>query len=254
MIEVRDIFKSFGGLMAVSGCSCRIRTGSITGLIGPNGAGKSTLFNIIAGFEKPDSGKIFFAGQDVTGIAAHRLFHKGLIRTFQIPHEFDRMTVLENLMLVPPGQSGERIMAPLFRWGLVKRQEREIRRKAEETLAFLKIDHLKNELAGNLSGGQKKLLELGRTIMTDARAVLLDEPGAGVNRTLLGKLADDIRRLNRERGYTFCIIEHDMDLIMDLCDPVIVMAEGNVLAEGTMEEIRANDQVKEAYLGGAVHS
>jgi branched-chain amino acid transport system ATP-binding protein len=251
MIEVRDIYKSFGGLMAVAGCSCRIRKGSITGLIGPNGAGKTTLFNIIAGFERPDSGEIYFGGQDVTGMAGYRLFHNGLVRTFQIPHEFDRMTVLENLMLVPPGQSGEGILAPLFRWGHVKRQERAIRRKAEDVLSFLNLDHLKNELAGNLSGGQKKLLELGRTIMTDARAVLLDEPGAGVNRTLLGKLADDIRRLNRERGYTFCIIEHDMDLIMDLCNPVVVMAEGKVLAEGTMEEIRNNEQVQEAYLGGA---
>ena len=249
MIEVRNIAKSFGGLMAVAGCSCHIRQGSITGLIGPNGAGKTTLFNIIAGFEKPDAGRILFGGEDVTGLAPHRLFHKGLVRTFQIPHEFDGMTVLENLMLVPPGQHGERLLYPLFRWGRVVHQEQEIRRKAEETLAFLNIDHLKHELAGNLSGGQKKLLELGRTIMTDARAVLLDEPGAGVNRTLLGKLSDDIRRLNRERGYTFCIIEHDMGLIMELCDPVIVMAEGKVLAEGTMEEIRANDRVKEAYLG-----
>jgi len=249
MIEVRNIAKSFGGLMAVAGCSCHIRQGSITGLIGPNGAGKTTLFNIIAGFEKPDAGRILFGGEDVTGVAPHRLFHKGLVRTFQIPHEFGGMTVLENLMLVPPGQHGERLLYPLFCRGRVRHQEQEIRRKAEETLAFLNIDHLKHELAGNLSGGQKKLLELGRTIMTDARAVLLDEPGAGVNRTLLGKLADDIRRLNRERGYTFCIIEHDMGLIMELCDPVIVMAEGKVLAEGTMEEIRANDRVKEAYLG-----
>jgi branched-chain amino acid transport system ATP-binding protein len=249
VIEVKNIVKSFGGLKAVDNCTCRIREGSITGLIGPNGAGKTTLFNIIAGFIPPDAGDILFAGENVTGTAPHRLFHKGLLRTFQIPHEFDRMTVLENLMLVPPGQSGEGVFAPLFQWGRVRRQEREIRRKAEEALEFLQLIHLRDELAGNLSGGQKKLLELGRTIMTDARAVLLDEPGAGVNRTLLGKLVQDIRRLNRERGYTFCIVEHDMDLIVELCNPIIVMAEGKVLAEGSMEEIRANERVAQAYLG-----
>lgn len=230
-------------------CSFRIQKGTITGLIGPNGAGKSTLFNIMAGFIKPDSGGILLDGEDVTGTPPHSLFHKGVVRTFQIPHEFDRMTVIENLMIVPPDQAGEQVIKNLFLWGKIRKQEIEIRRKAEGVLDFLNLAHLKNELAGNLSGGQKKLLELGRTMMTDPKVALLDEPGAGVNRTLLGKLTEDIRRLNKERNYTFCIIEHDMDLIMELCNPVVVMAQGKVMAEGPMEEIRGNKKVQEAYLG-----
>ncbi len=252
MIHVQNIVKSFGGLVAVDDCSFSITHGTITGLIGPNGAGKSTLFNIIAGFEQPNSGKIFLQDEDITGMPPHRLFHKGVVRTFQIPHEFDRMTVLENLMIVPPDQCGECVWSPLILWKRICRQEHTIRNRAEEVLDFLQLSHLAHELAGNLSGGQKKLLELGRTMMTDARVVLLDEPGAGVNRTLLGKLADDIRRLNSEWGYTFCIIEHDMDLIMHLCHPVVVMAQGKVLAQGSMQELRRNKLVQEAYLGGSV--
>lgn len=250
MIAVEDIVKSFGGVVAVDGCTFSIEPGSITGLIGPNGAGKSTLFNIMAGFIRPDSGRIRYQDQDITGTPAYKLFHQGILRTFQIPHEFDRMTVLENLMVVPPGQTGEKVLPALFRWKTVRNQEARNRQKAEEVLDFLQISHLTHELAGNLSGGQKKLLELGRTMMTDAKMVLLDEPGAGINRTLLGKLASDIRRLNSERGYTFCIIEHDMDLIMDLCHPVVVMAQGRVLAQGDMAELRNNKAVQEAYLGG----
>jgi len=251
VITIQDIVKYFGGLRAVDGCSFTIEKGSITGLIGPNGAGKSTLFNIIAGFLKPDSGTILLEGQDVTGVAPHRLFHKGLVRTFQVPHEFDRMTVLENLMIVPTGQSGEKVVSALALWSKVLRQEREVRRKALQVLDFLQLTHLQYELAGNLSGGQKKLLELGRTMMAEPRMILLDEPGAGVNRTLLSKLAADIRRLNSEFGYTFCIIEHDMDLIMELCNPVVVMAEGKVLAKGDMAELRKSKRVREAYLGGS---
>ena len=254
MITVQDIHKSFGGLKAVDTCSLTIREGMITGLIGPNGAGKSTLFNIIAGFEKPDSGQVFLQGEQITGLAPHKLFHKGVVRTFQIPHEFENMTALENLMLVPEGQSGEKVLLPLLVWGRIKRQEREIRRRAEEVLEFLNLDHLRNELAGNLSGGQKKLLELGRTMMTKPRVVLLDEPGAGVNRTLMGTLAHDIRRLNREWGYTFCVIEHDLDLIVDLCHPTVVMAEGTVLAEGSMQELRRNEDVQRAYLGESLEA
>jgi branched-chain amino acid transport system ATP-binding protein len=250
MIKVEEVSKAFGGLRAVNECSLDVPPGSITGLIGPNGAGKSTLFNIIAGFLTPDSGKIMLDGRDITGVPPHRLFHLGLVRTFQIPNEFSRMTVRENLMLVPPGQLGESVLANWFRWGAVQEEDSRIREKADEVLGFLRLTHVAQELAGNLSGGQKKLLELGRTMMTDAKVVLLDEPGAGVNRTLLAQIADDILRLNRERGYTFCIIEHDMDLIARLCDPVIVMAEGTVIARGRMEDIRRNEQVREAYLGG----
>ncbi len=250
MISVEDVSKSFGGIRAVDHCTFTIPPGSITGLIGPNGAGKTTLFSIVAGAIRPDSGRIVYDGRDITGLPPHKLFHLGLVRTFQIPHEFSRMTVRENLMVVPPAQAGETLLTNWLAWPRVRRQEEEVRRKADEVLEFLQIDHVADELAGNLSGGQKKLLELGRTMMTEARMVLLDEPGAGVNRTLLGKLADAIVRLNTERGYTFCIIEHDMDLIAKLCHPVVVMAHGSVLAEGSMEEVRADARVREAYLGG----
>ena len=251
MISVQNVVKTFGGLRAVDDCSFDVAAGSITGLIGPNGAGKSTVFNIIAGALRPDAGRIRLGDEDITDLPPHRRFHRGLVRTFQIPHEFGRMTVIENLMLVPAGQPGESVPNVLLRFGDVRRHERQVRERAEEVLEFLQLTHVRDELAGRLSGGQKKLLELGRTMMTDARVVLLDEPGAGVNRTLLAKLADDIRRLNRDRGYTFCIIEHDMDLIAELCDPVIVMAEGRVLTQGSMDDIRRDEAVLEAYLGGA---
>ncbi|MEW5422408.1 ABC transporter ATP-binding protein [Amorphus sp. 3PC139-8] len=251
MIRIEDVSLSFGGIRAVDGCSFDVEEGSITGLIGPNGAGKSTLFNIVAGVLKPDSGRILFEGEDITGQPPHRLFHRGLVRTFQIPHEFYRMTVRENLMLVPPHQRGENLFASWFQWGQVRRQDAEVLDKVDEVLDFLNLSHVADNLAGALSGGQKKLLDLGRTMMTDARMVLLDEPGAGVNRTLLGAITTAIRRLNEERGYTFCLIEHDMDVIADLCDPIVVMAQGSVLTKGTMAEIRANEAVREAYLGHA---
>jgi branched-chain amino acid transport system ATP-binding protein len=249
LLTVTDVTKRFGGLVAVAGCSFGIREGSITGLIGPNGAGKTTLFNMIAGAFPPSGGRIDFAGEDVTGLPPHALFRKGLVRTFQIPHEFHRMTVLENLLVVPEGQAGETVWNAWFAWGRIRDQEQALLRRALDVLEFLGMTHVMDVLAGHLSGGQKKLLELGRTMMTDARLVLLDEPGAGVNKTLLIEIADFIRRLNRERGYTICIIEHDMDLIAALCDPVIVMAEGQVLMEGSMAEVRAHPDVLEAYLG-----
>jgi branched-chain amino acid transport system ATP-binding protein len=249
ILTIEGVSKSFGGIRAVRDCSLSVARGSITGLIGPNGAGKSTLFNIVAGALPPDSGRIRLDGRDITGWGTHRLFALGLVRTFQIAHEFSRMTVLENLMVVPPGQSGERLGRAWLAWARVRAEERAIRDRARAVLAFLRLDRLEGELAGNLSGGQKKLLELGRAMMTQSRLVLLDEVGAGVNRTLLGELAGHIERLNREQGLSFCVIEHDMDLIQRLCDPVIVMADGTVLAEGTMAEIRRNEAVIEAYLG-----
>jgi branched-chain amino acid transport system ATP-binding protein len=249
VIEIDRVSKRFGGIVAVDDCSFRIGAGTITGLIGPNGAGKTTLFNIIAGFAKPTAGRILLEGRDITGRPPHRLFHEGLVRTFQIPHEFARMTVLENLMVVPPAQSGENLLNVWLRPGGVRLRERAVRRQAEEVLELIQLGHLRDERAGNLSGGQKKLLELGRTMMTDATVVLLDEPGAGVNRTLLGRLAEFIRFLNRERRYTFCIVEHDMDLIALLCDPVVVMAEGRVIGQGTIADIRRDETVREAYLG-----
>lgn len=249
MIRVENIHKTFGGLRAVDGASLEIAEGSITGLIGPNGAGKTTLFNVIAGAFEPTSGRVFLNDVDITGLKPHQLFSKGLLRTFQIAHEFGTLTVLENLMMVPGEQSGETLFDACFRRGRVAAQERAIRAKAEEVLEFLGLTHVIEEQAGNLSGGQKKLLELGRTMMVDAKIVFLDEVGAGVNRTLLRTIGDAILRLNRERGYTFCMIEHDMDFISRLCDPVIVMAEGAVLMQGTAEEVKSDERVIEAYLG-----
>ena len=251
MITVEALSKQFGGLRAVSDCSLEVPAGSITGLIGPNGAGKTTLFNMIAGAFPPSSGRVLFDGRDVTGLKPHRLFDLGILRTFQIPHEFHRLTALENLMVVPPRQSGEQLWTTWFQWGRVAADEARVRAKAEEVLEFLELTHIRDVKAGNLSGGQKKLLELGRTMMTDARLVLLDEPGAGVNRTLLGKLAGIIERLHRERGLTFFLIEHDMDLIERLCDPVICMAQGSVLVEGSFDTVRRDARVLEAYLGSA---
>lgn len=249
MIVVENLVKTFGGFRAVDGATLSIAEGSITGLIGPNGAGKTTLFNVIAGVLPPTDGKVTMNGEDITGLPPHTLFHKGLLRTFQIAHEFSSMTVRENLMMVPGAQSGETLWNSWFGRKRIAEEERALLAKADEVLEFLTIDHLKDEKAGNLSGGQKKLLELGRTMMVDARIVFLDEVGAGVNRTLLNTIGDAIIRLNKERGYTFVVIEHDMDFIGRLCDPVICMAEGKVLAEGTLDEIKANEQVIEAYLG-----
>jgi len=249
MITVENVAKSFGGIRAVDGVSLAIEKGSITGLIGPNGAGKTTLFNIIAGVFPPSSGIIYLDGEDVTGLEPHELFHKGLLRTFQIAHEFSTLTVLENLLVVPGDQPGEQLRHSWFNYSRVREVEARNRERALEVVRFLEIDHLKDELAGNLSGGQKKLLELGRTMMVDAKIVFLDEVGAGVNRTLLNTIATSIKRLNEERGYTFCLIEHDMDFIARLCDPVIVMADGKLLTKGTIEEVKNNEDVIEAYLG-----
>lgn len=254
MLRVADIHKFFGGIRALDGVSLEVAQGSITGLIGPNGAGKTTLFNVIAGAFPPTSGTVYLAEEDITGLKAHQLFHKGLLRTFQIAHEFSTMTVRENLMMVPGNQDGEGLWSAWFRGRAVQAQEKIIRKKADEVIEFLELSRVAEELAGNLSGGQKKLLELGRTMMVEAKIVFLDEVGAGVNRTLLKTIGDAIIRLNKERGYTFCMIEHDMDFIARLCDPVIVMAAGTVLTEGTAQEVQANEQVIESYLGTGMKS
>jgi branched-chain amino acid transport system ATP-binding protein len=251
MISIQGVSKSFGGIQAVDNCTFDVQQGSITGLIGPNGAGKTTLFTIITGFFKPDVGRVLLAGEDVTGRQPHELFRRGLVRTFQIPHEFHKLTTLDNLMTVPSGQDGENLFKAWFMPGAVTRREDEVRALAEETLHFLGLDEVRDVHAGNLSGGQKKLLELGRAMMSGARAILLDEPGAGVNPTLLKELAKKIQVLNKERGITFCIVEHNMDMIAKLCDPVIVMAAGSVLTSGSMAEIRKDSRVLEAYLGSA---
>ena len=249
ILAVENLTKYFGGLAAVSNCSLKIKKGSITGIIGPNGSGKSTLFNLIAGNLKPNSGNVIFNNQNITEIPSYELFSKGLLRTFQIAHEFTNLTVLENLMMVPSNQSGENLVNALIKPALIKREEEIIRAKAYDVIDFLNLKHLANELAGNLSGGQKKLLELGRTMMVDAKIVLLDEVGAGVNRTLLKDLGTAILRLNKEKNYTFCMIEHDMDFISRMCDPVIVMSDGSVLFEGTPSEVKKNEKVIDSYLG-----
>ncbi|HCP17629.1 MAG TPA: ABC transporter ATP-binding protein [Alphaproteobacteria bacterium] len=254
MITVKNLIKTFGGIKAVNGASLTIEEGSITGLIGPNGAGKTTLFNVIAGVYEADSGQVMLGDTDITGLPPHELFHRGVLRTFQIAHEFSSLTVHDNLMMVPGGQAGEQLFNVWFRPKIIREDEINIARKADEVIDFLQLSGVRNEYAGNLSGGQKKLLELGRTMMVDARIVFLDEVGAGVNRTLLKTIGDAILRLNKERGYTFCMIEHDMDFIGRLCDPVIVMAEGEVLATGTVDKIKTNPQVIEAYLGKGVKS
>jgi branched-chain amino acid transport system ATP-binding protein len=250
LLSTRDLVKDFGGLRAIDHCSLEVRRGTITGLIGPNGAGKTTLFNLITGFHPPDAGRVFFKGRDITNLPSHRIFAQGLCRTFQIPREHQSMSVLENLMLVPPDQLGESLWNPLTRPAAVRDQEAAIRDKALEVLEFVDLAHLGDEYAGRLSGGQKKLLELARTLMADPELVLLDEPGAGVNRTLMKRLTDNIEYLCRERGVTFFLIEHDMDLVMSLCNPVIVMSEGRKLMQGEPEAVRTDERVLDAYLGG----
>ena len=249
MLKIQKVQKNFGGLTAVNNASMNVEKGSITGLIGPNGAGKTTLFNVIAGNLQSDSGEVILNGEKISGLQSHELFYKGVLRTFQIAHEFHSLTVLENLMMVPGNQFGENLLYSWFKYSVVKKQEEQIRAKAIEVINFLNLTHLTQELAGNLSGGQKKLLELGRTMMVDAKLVLLDEVGAGVNRTLLKDIGSAILRLNKEKGYTFCMIEHDMDFISRLCDPVIVMSEGSILFKGTSNEVKNNEQVIESYLG-----
>ena len=252
ILEINNLSKYFGGLAAVSGCSLKVKKGTITGIIGPNGSGKSTLFNVITGNLKPDSGKITYNGLDITNNESHELFHKGILRTFQIAHEFSNMTVIENLLVVPGNQKGENLLYALMNKKKIDLDDEIIKEKAIEVLQFLKIEHLKNERAGNLSGGQKKLLELARTMMVDAKIVFLDEVGAGVNKTLLNDISDSILRLNQEKGYTFCMIEHDFNFITKLCDPIIVLAEGSVLFKGTAEEVKKNEKVIESYLGKGV--
>ena len=252
-LRVDGLRKKFGGIVAVDDASFEVEAGSLTGLIGPNGAGKSTTFNCITGVHKPTAGSIYFQGEDITGLSPNQVANRGLIRTFQIARELEEITVLENMMLAPKGQRGEslwRSVLPFARRSIIK-QEEEVLDNCWEMLEFFEIDHLAHEHAGNLSGGQRKLLELARALLTEPSMLLLDEPFAGVNPSLEKRLLEHIHEL-REEGYTFLIVEHDMDLIMENCEHIIVMHQGRVLTEGTPADIKSDEQVIEAYLGGEV--
>lgn len=248
-LSVSGVTKRFGGFVALDSVSLEAAEGSITGLIGPNGAGKSTLFSIIAGFLPPDGGTIRLRGEDVTGEPPWRLHARGLARTFQIPRLFPRMTVVENLMVAAPNQSGERLPAPWLARGRIRREEEALRARAMAVLERLNLARHAEAPATALSGGQKKLVELGRALMSGANVILLDEPAAGVNRSLLREIAGAIAALNRADGITFLVIEHDLDLVADLCSRVYCLAEGRVIAAGSMGQVRNDPHVAEAYLG-----
>ncbi len=251
LLVAREVTKVFGGDRAVDGVSFELERGAIGGLIGPNGAGKTTLFNCLAGHLKPSGGTITIDGQDITGASPASTFAAGLARTFQIPRPFPQMSVLENVMLAPRGQLGERFWANWLRPGAVAAQERRTRDAARHWLDFVGLSALQGQPASVLSGGQRKLLELARVMVAEPRLVLLDEPGAGVNPALLDQIVDKVSALNRQ-GVTFLIIEHNMDLVMTLCRPVMVMAQGQLLMQGDAEAVLRDPRVVEAYLGDAV--
>ena len=250
ILQLESLTKSFGALRAVDGVSFAVERGSITGLIGPNGAGKTTLFNAVAGAMAPDAGRILFEGQDIAGLRADQVFHRGIGRTFQIPRPLPELSVLENLQLAPTGQVGEHFWAAWLKRGTIRAQEAANREKAREVLEFTGLARLMDEPAGVLSGGQQKLLELSRILMVDPTLILLDEPAAGVNPVLLESLIERIELLHR-RGVTFLLIEHNMDMVMRLCNPVVVMAQGRLVMQGEPAAVRSDPRVIEAYLGGA---
>lgn len=250
MLQVAGIMKRFGGVAALRDCSLEVRGGTITGLIGPNGAGKTTLFAVVAGLLRPDAGEVRFEGRPVTSEAAHRLVHRGLVKTFQVPREFARLSVLDNLLVSTLDHPGESFHEIWIRPGHVRQTEAAAEAKARELLAFLTLDRVVHEPAGNLSGGQKKLLELGRALMTNPRLLLLDEPFAGVNPTLGRTIMRMLRDL-KGRGLTLFIIEHNMEAIMALSDFVYVLADGQVLVGGLPGQIRQDPRVLQAYLGAA---
>jgi len=251
MLEIRHLAKRFGGNRAVDGVSFDVPAGAIAGLIGPNGAGKTTLFNCVAGLYVPDAGTIALDGRRIDGMRPDAVHASGLARTFQIPRPFPAMSVLENAMVAVPGQSGERFWTNWLAPSRVLAEERRTREMARAWIDFVGLSHLENEPARVLSGGQRKLLELARAMVADPRVVLLDEPGAGVNPALLERIVGRIAELNR-RGTTFLIVEHNMDLVMSLCDPIAVMAQGRLIALGDAAFVRADPRVVEAYLGGSV--
>ncbi len=249
ILDVRNISKTFGGLRAVDNCSFTVARGSITGLIGPNGAGKSTAANLITGFIRADSGQIIFDGRNIAHLPPHRVALRGLTRTFQITRELERMTVTENMMAAPRDQLGESFWLGLLGLPAVRRQENAYLQRALQLLRDFDLYDLRDEYAANLSGGQRRLLELARVVMAEPKLLLLDEPFAGINPVLASRLSDYIEQLCREKGITFLIIEHNLAMVERLCHTVIVMALGRTIAEGTMAELRQNAAVVDAYLG-----
>ena len=249
ILEVRNVVKTFGGIRAVDGCTFAVRRQTITGLIGANGAGKSTLFNVVAGLYAPDSGEVVFEGRRLDGRPAYDIVRRGLVKTFQIPREFRNMTVLENLLVSGPPVVGEHLYDLVLRPWQIPPVERNLVRRGDDILRTVGLAQLRDEYARNLSGGQKKLLELARALMVNPKMVLLDEPVAGVNLTLTQQLLEVILSL-RQQGLTFLLVEHDMDVVMSRCEWVIVMHQGRMLVEGVPEEIKSNPQVIESYLGG----
>lgn len=248
VLSLRGVTKVFGGFTAVDDVSFDVPKGTISGLIGPNGAGKTTLFNTLAGLLRPEKGEMFLDNAPIQNLPPHKVFARGLSRTFQIPRPFPEMTVLENVMTVPEGQIGEGFWNNWFRPGAVAHQEKAWREKAEEIIDFCNLTRVKGDTANTLSGGQLKLLELARVLLADPKIILLDEPAAGVNPTLMAALVDKIVALNA-RGYTFLIIEHNMDVVMSICDPIMVMAQGRLIYEGAAQGARKDPGVLDAYLG-----
>lgn len=246
---MKGLSRNFYGVQALQSADLEVRPGTITGLIGPNGAGKTTLFNCISGVIPPDEGEVTFDGQDITGCRPETISQRGMVRTFQIARGLPRLTVLENLLLYGTEQPGEQIGRLFFKPGAVKSREKALTEQALEIAEKLRLTEVLNNRADEVSGGQKKLLEIGRALMTQPKLILLDEPIAGVNPRLSREIADQLIRLKEEEDLTFLIIEHDMDLIARLCDPVIVMANGRRLAEGSFSDITEHPDVQEAYLG-----
>jgi neutral amino acid transport system ATP-binding protein len=247
ILVVDGVQRRFGGLMAVDVDHLEVQRGAITALIGPNGAGKTTFFNLITGFDRPDAGTWTFQGQDLGSVPAHRVARMGMVRTFQLTKSLERLSVIENVMLGATDQRGERFLVSLFR-PLWSAQEAEIRARAEELLERFKLDHMRDEFAGSLSGGQRKLLEMARALMVQPEIVMLDEPMAGVNPALTQSLLQHVKAL-RDEGMTVMFVEHDMDVVHDISDWVVVMGEGRIIAEGTPEQISSNPHVIDAYLG-----
>ena len=249
LLEIEDVVKRFGGIRAVDGAAFGVSPGSITALIGPNGAGKTTLFNVVTGFYRGDGGSVTFAGEQVFRQPPHEIARRGMVRTFQITKALSAMPVIDNMMLAAPDQPGERFRNLVFRPAAVRQREREVREQALELLEVFDLAKLADDYAGTLSGGQRKLLELARALMARPRLLLLDEPMAGINPTLGRRLLDHMQRLRREEGVTFLFIEHDMEVVMNHSDRVVVMAEGRVIAKGEPHEVRSDRRVINAYLG-----